>query len=144
MTAVTRYIHSAYVKKSLHPELTAALEHDMQIFGDMKLDAFVQYNTGRDKKDAAGNSLHVRLKNEYGVNDYFANSARQEAKAVISSQKELAQLYISDTKECISRLEKKLRKLSQQLAKMQTLKSQIISATKLGLRVNYPRLKSQA
>ncbi len=34
-------------------------------------------------------SIHLQIKNKYGLNDYFANSAVQAAKVVLSSQKEL-------------------------------------------------------
>lgn len=93
MKTVTRYMHSAYVKKSSCPELTAALEHDMHVFGDMTRQAFADRNAKRDGKDAAGRSYHIQLKSRYGVNDYFANSAYNEAKAVVSSQEELAKMY---------------------------------------------------
>lgn len=51
MSTVTRYMHSAYVKKSSCPELTAALEHDMHVFGNMTRQAFAARNTNRDGKD---------------------------------------------------------------------------------------------
>lgn len=95
MKTVTRYMHSAYVKKSSCPELTAVLEHDMRVFGDMTRQTFAARNTNRDVKDAAGRSYHVQLKGQYGVNDYFANSAYSGAKAIVSSQEELAKMYLN-------------------------------------------------
>lgn len=130
MSTVTRYMHSAYVKKSSCPELTAALEHDMHVFGNMARQAFAARNTNRDVKDAAGRSYHVQLKSQYGVNDYFANSAYNNAKAVVSSQEELAKMYLDDVKSSASASFDKLRKLQKQLHAAQDLKKRIISATR--------------
>ena len=59
MSTVTRYMHSAYVKKLSCPELTAALEHDMHVFGNMTREAFAARNTNRDGKDATGRSYCI-------------------------------------------------------------------------------------
>lgn len=71
------------------------LEHDMRVFGDMTRQTFAARNTNRDVKDVAGRSYHVQLKSQYGVNDYFANSAYSSAKATVSSQEELAKMYLN-------------------------------------------------
>ena len=132
MKAVTRYMHSAYVKKTSCPELTEALEHDMHVFGDMTRHAFADRNTKRDGKDAAGRSYHVQLKSRYGVNDYFANSAYNEAKAVVSSQEELAKMYADDVTASIVKSSEDLKKLQKNLRMSQDLKQRIISATRSG------------
>ncbi|MGM9951917.1 MAG: IS200/IS605 family accessory protein TnpB-related protein [Intestinibaculum porci] len=136
MSTVTRYMHSAYVKKSSCPELTVALEHDMHVFGDMMRQAFAARNTNRDVKDALGRSYHVQLKSRYGVNDYFANSAYSEAKAVVSSQEELAKMYLDDVTSSISASADNLRELQKQLHAAQDLKKRIISATKSGRNIS--------
>lgn len=135
MESVKRCMHSAYVSKKSCPELTKALEHDMCVFGDMKRRAFAAYNTGHSRRDENGDSLHVRMKHEFGVSDYFANSAVQEAKAVFSSQKELAKMCIDDLENSIRRSEAKKEKLEGQLQKALALKKQIISATKKGISI---------
>ena len=132
MSTVTRYMHSAYVKKTSCPELTGALEHDMHVFGDMTRQAFADRNTNRDGKDAAGRSYHVQLKNRYGVNDYFANSAYSNAKAAVSSQEELAKMYLDDVKSSALASSDKLKKLQKQLHAVQDLKKRIISAARSG------------
>ena len=111
MKTVTRYMHSAYVKKSSCPKLTAALEHDMHVFGDMTRHAFADRNTKRDAKDASGRSYHVQLKSRYGVNDYFAGSAYNEAKAIVSSQEELTKMYVDDVTASIAKSSESLKKL---------------------------------
>lgn len=135
MKTVTRYMHSAYVKKSSCPELTAALEHDMHVFGDMTRQAFADHNTRRDKKDAAGRSYHVQLKSRYGVNDYFANSAYNEAKAIVSSQEELSKMYADDVAASVAKSSDDLKKLQKKLHALLDLKRRIISATKSGRRI---------
>jgi hypothetical protein len=43
-------------------------------------------------------SIHQRLKQRYGLNDYYANSAVQKGRAFLSAQKELKNVYMRNKK----------------------------------------------
>ena len=56
----------------------------------------IQYNINFNKKSYA-KSVHMTIKSEFNTsNDYYVNSAVQEAKALISGQTELNKLYIKN------------------------------------------------
>lgn len=50
---------------------------------------------------------HLRVKAQYNLNDYYANSAVQEGKALITSQEELTKIYITNKKEQVKATKRK-------------------------------------
>jgi pyrroloquinoline quinone (PQQ) biosynthesis protein C len=52
-------------------------------------------------------SLHIIVKKKYGLNDYFANSTVQEAKALFSSLMELDKIHVQQAEEKIKDVKEK-------------------------------------
>jgi hypothetical protein len=74
-------------------------------------------------------SLHIDVKKKYGLNDYFANSAVREAKALFSSRMELNDLYIRQTDEKMKDIKKKLKTERTKLTKLRKIKESCIKGT---------------
>ncbi|WP_077588733.1 hypothetical protein [Planococcus lenghuensis] len=70
-------------------------------------------------------SLHIRMKKQFGLNDYYTNSAIQNAKALISSQNELKNLYRDQAREKIRKLRKKLKQVRTKRTQTQTIKDSL-------------------
>ncbi|MDH7577659.1 MAG: IS200/IS605 family accessory protein TnpB-related protein [Bacillota bacterium] len=68
-----------------------------------------------------GTSVHLQIKELFGFNDYWANSAVQEAKAQLSSQKELQKIYIAGLEEQIKTRKEKARDLDRRLGRLEKL-----------------------
>lgn len=75
-------------------------------------------------------SHQLKLKEVFECKDYFANSARMAAAAMIKSGQELAKLYIEDAKEDIKAIRKALRKKKNYRKKLLKIKESTIKYTK--------------
>lgn len=60
-------------------------------------------------------SLHMILKEKYGLDDYYTNSATQLAKGKLSSQKQLQKVYIKDKEASLKAVKNKLVKYKKDL-----------------------------
>ena len=60
-------------------------------------------------------SLHMILKEKYGLDDYYTNSATQLAKGKLSSQKQLQKVYIKDKEASLKAFKNKLVKYKKDL-----------------------------
>jgi hypothetical protein len=80
----------------------------------------------RWKRKLYKESLHIVVKNKYGLNDYFANSAVQEAKALFSSLLELKKIHVQQTEEKIKDMKKKLKIERTKLTKLRKIKESCI------------------
>lgn len=98
---------SIFIKKNFMPAAdNALLSQDIETYNRMMHTAFVWNNQDRVFPD--DHSIHLHLKDQYHCNDYFANSANQEAKGKLRSLKELRSSYISDMKDDIRAITKKI------------------------------------
>lgn len=70
-------------------------------------------------------SVHLQIKELFGFNDYWANSAVQEARAQIASQKELQKMYIAGKEEQIETKKDKVKELNRQIKRLEDLFSAI-------------------
>lgn len=106
-----RCLSSTYIKKNTYPaSVNSRLLEDFALYNRMKRTSFKHQLQGRQETDQKGElvSPHVFLTRTFGVKDYFANSACMEAKAMLSSQKELRELYLADLKDDIKSIRKKI------------------------------------
>ena len=91
------YSSKRIYKDQLDKTFVSALEQTLFTFNQAKQFAYsTQIKEKRSGKTLRTDSLHVTVKNEFNLNDYFANSAVQEAGALISSQEELKKLYMKE------------------------------------------------
>ena len=80
----------------------------------------------KSKKSLYNDSLHLVVKRRFGLNDYLANSAVQEARALFSSRVELNKLYINQTDEKIKHIKKKLKAERSFLTQLKKIKESLI------------------
>src|SRR5699024_11910562 len=80
----------------------------------------------RGSKAKSKQSIHLRVKANYGINDYYANSVVQEGKALLSSQKELNQMYVSNKKEQIKSVKKKIKTIKSNLTVLKKINGSFI------------------
>ncbi|PEI42103.1 transposase [Bacillus pseudomycoides] len=74
-------------------------------------------------------SLHLVLKRKYQLNDYYANSAAQEAKALFTGLMELQKRYEKQTQEKIKKLKKKLKQERTKLTNLRKIKQSCVKGT---------------
>lgn len=143
-------LQSTTIKKhTLTEGQNTRLSQDMVLFNQMKRTSFAHQMQNRQEHGSCGEavSAHMYLKNTFGVNDYFANSACREAKALISSQKALRELYTADLKEDIAAIKKALKKKEKYLCSLGNVKQGIIGyckARKQGEQKSEKHLKGTA
>ncbi|WP_156321313.1 hypothetical protein [Halolactibacillus sp. JCM 19043] len=80
----------------------------------------------RGLKEKSFVSIHQQLKQRYGLNDYYANSAVQEGRALLSAQKELKKVYMSNKKEQINAVKRKIKATKARLTTLQKIKASFV------------------
>ena len=108
-TLFSRHIN----KKKLNTSDILILESDIRRFNAMKRRAF---KLDTLPEEAFEKSVHLMLKDEFRVNDYFANSAHSEAKAVRKTALEGMKRSLETKKSRIKQMEKKVRDTKRRLA----------------------------
>ncbi|WP_338036466.1 hypothetical protein [Neobacillus notoginsengisoli] len=97
-------------KTEMEPSFLVQIEHNMHLFNQAKHFVFqTLVREKRLKKKLHKKSIHLVVKQKFGLNDYYANSAVREARALFSSQEELQKLYIKQDETKITKLKKKLQ-----------------------------------
>lgn len=125
-----RRLSSTYIKKNTYPvSVNSRLLEDLALYNQMKRTSFEHQLQDRQETDQEGEAIspHVFLTRTFGVKDYFANSACMEAKAVLSSQKELRELYLADLKDDIKAIRKKISAKKKYQKSLVKVKQRIIS-----------------
>lgn len=84
----------------------------------------------RQNSDKTKLSFHCQMKAKYHVDDPFANSAINTAKAAIQSTKELNKLHIEETQEQIKDTVEKLSEVQKQQNRLYGIKRILIAASK--------------
>ncbi len=104
-------------KKDLPEKDVSAIQDALLIFNKAKHSAYKFFLDEYNYNLKYDISIHLQIKNKYGLNDYFANSAVQAAKVVISSQKELNSQYQKDLNHQIKTRQKKIKDISKKINK---------------------------
>lgn len=71
-------------------------------------------------------SMHLQIKELFNFDDYWANSAVREARAQVSSQKELLKIYIAGLEEQIGTKQDKIKELNKKINRLEGLLSAVI------------------
>lgn len=125
-----RCLSSAYIKKNTYPaSVNERLLNDIAMYNRMKRTSFEHQLQNRQEKDQNGENIspHVFLTQTFGVKDYFATSACRGAKAMIRSQQELRDLYLTDLRDDIGAIKKKIASKKKYLVSLEKVKQSIIS-----------------
>ena len=105
---------SKYIKKSMLSDTdNVIIRQDLDSFNSMMRTAFSWNNHAKIFDD--DKSIHLHLKEKFGCNDYFANSANRHALDIIKSQKELKSMHLSDMKDDIDNIKKAVVKKQKHL-----------------------------
>ncbi|MFS0779245.1 hypothetical protein ABC255_25025 [Neobacillus sp. 3P2-tot-E-2] len=114
-------------KNNLPKELLDAISHALLVFNRAK---HFSFNTSAKEKRSGQNnrskSMHLTVKERFTLDDYYANSAVQEASAIQKSNTELNKLYISNKETQISSVKKKLKKERTRLTKLEKIKNSFV------------------
>ena len=122
---------SMYIKKNMMSDAdNGILKQDIESFNRMMHTAFSWNNHNVSFDD--GRSIHLHLKERFSCNDYFANSANRQAKAVISSQKELRSVYVSDMQDDIRSIRKAVSRKEKYLRSLEDVQDSVITYIKDG------------
>lgn len=109
------------------------IKEEIELFNTMKRIAFSNVRIlGGDKPVKENLSIHMFLKSQFHVSDYFINSARQEAKASYRSAMEVLTLQKENLESRIKQMEKKVKKTNKRLEHLEKEKQSLIKRSKTG------------
>jgi IS605 OrfB family transposase len=103
------YFSNRIYKNSLSKDIVDSITHTLHVFNECKHYAYRLFLLEHNKQFSYIKSIHLQVKDKYKMNDYYVNSAIQEAKALLSSQKELNIQYINDTHNQLSTINSKIK-----------------------------------
>ncbi|AGK52280.1 IS200/IS605 family accessory protein TnpB-related protein [Bacillus sp. 1NLA3E] len=125
--SIKTYFSNRIYKHRLSEEFVTMIEHALFLFNQAKHTAFnTLVKEKRSGKSKRTRSLHLTVKEQFKLDDYYANSVVQEAKAVQSSLIELNKLYIKNKAEQINSIKKKLKKVKSHLTTLQKIKKSFV------------------
>lgn len=109
------------------------IKEEIELFNTMKRIAFSNVRIlGGDKPVKENLSIHMFLKSQFHVSDYFINSARQEAKATYRSAMEVLTLQKESLESRIKQMEKKVKETNKRLEHLEKEKQSLIKRSKTG------------
>lgn len=109
------------------------IKEEIELFNTMKRIAFSNVRIlGGDKPAKENLSIHMFLKSQFHVSDYFINSARQEAKAAYRSAMEVLALQKENLESRIKQMEKKVKETNQRLEHLEKEKQSLVKRSKTG------------
>lgn len=109
------------------------IKEEIELFNTMKRVAFSNVRIlGGDKPVKENLSIHMFLKSQFYVSDYFINSARQEAKAAYRSAMEVLALQKENLESRIKQMEKKVKETNKRLEHLKKEKLSLIKRSKTG------------
>lgn len=109
------------------------IKEEIELFNTMKRIAFSNVRIlGGDKPVKENLSIHMFLKSQFYVSDYFINSARQEAKAAYRSAMEVLALQKENLESRIKQMEKKVKETNKRLEHLKKEKLSLIKRSKTG------------
>ncbi|MEH7457618.1 IS200/IS605 family accessory protein TnpB-related protein [Bacillus sp. JJ1127] len=121
------YFSNRIYKSGLHPKYVEAIGYTLFLWNRAKHFAFqTQVLEKRSGTSKRSQSVHMTIKSRFSLNDYYANSAVQEANALLSSQTELQKLYIENKKEQIHAVKKKIKQTKSNLTVLRKIKQSFI------------------
>ncbi|PEP50957.1 transposase, partial [Bacillus pseudomycoides] len=104
------YFSKRIYKTDLPYEMVEALTQTIETCNQAKRFAFQTIvREKRWNRKMHADNLHLVLKRNYQLNDYYANSATQEAKALFTGLMELQKIYEKQTQEKVKKFKKKLK-----------------------------------
>lgn len=125
--AMRAYFSNRIYKNTLEETFVEDTQHTLFTFNQAK--HYRLQDEVRDKRGSIGKpkqSIHLHVKAKFDLNDYYTNSVVQEGKALLSSQVELTKMYISNKKEQIKSIKKKVKTTKSNLTVLNKIKGSFI------------------
>ncbi|PHB17417.1 transposase [Bacillus pseudomycoides] len=114
-------------KTDLSHEMVDTLTETIETFNRAKRFAFQTIvREKRWSRKLHTDSLHLVLKRNYQLNDYYTNSAVQEAKSLFTGLMELQKIYEKQTQEKLGKLKKKLKQERTKLINLRKIKQSCV------------------
>lgn len=121
------YFSKRIHKNTLSEEVVSSIQDTLLVFNRAKHWTYQQLlHQHRGKEKQYDVSEHIKVKELFQLNDYYANSVVQDAKAILRGQKELHKMYIDDVKNQIKTSKKKVKDLERQWKNKQKILNSII------------------
>ncbi|PFZ09001.1 hypothetical protein COL60_13720, partial [Bacillus pseudomycoides] len=121
------YFSKRIYKIDLPHEMVDALAETIETCNQAKHFAFQMIvREKRWNRKIYTDGLHLVLKRKYQLNDYYANSAAQEAKALFTGLMALQKLYEKQTQDKIKKIKKKLKQERTKLTTLRKIKQSCV------------------
>lgn len=144
MAKMTKTIFSKRIRKEfLDTNIINNIQDILLIQNEAKIKAYsyLAYNKEYLAIDESG-SLHLHIKNMFGLNTYYANFAVTEAKWVINSNKEFNKYYIKNLEQQIKHKKDYLNKQNNKLKFWTKIKKYMVNISKDIKLGKIPKLKT--
>ena len=121
------YFSNRIYKNTLSKEYIDATSHALMVFNRAKHFSFSHaLKEKRSGQNRRSKSIHLTVKERFDLNDYYANSAVQEANALQKSLNELNKLYLSNKETQVKSVKNKIKKEKSRLATWKKIKMSFI------------------
>lgn len=120
------YFSNRIYKNTLSADQIRSIGNALVTFNRAKHKAYKMLLAEHNYKTKHNPSIHLQIKDIFKINDYWANSAVQEARAQVASQKELQKIYVSGLNGQIDTKKGKLKEINTKLKNLKKLLSSII------------------
>jgi hypothetical protein len=121
------YFSIRFSKNRLPQKYIDAITHALFLVNQAKHFAFqTQVKEKRSGNVLRSKSMQKVVKQKYQLNDYYTNSAVQDANALISSQNELKKMYVANKKQQISSVKKKIKSTKSRLSVLRKIKQSFV------------------
>ena len=122
------YFSKRIYKNTIENKDVEAIGHALLLFNQAKYYAVnVQVKEERTGTIKRNKSMHLSLKDRFGMNDHFRNSALREANALLKSQKELKKDYMLHKQEQIKSVKKKIKSTKSKVTTLNKIKQSFVA-----------------
>ena len=121
------YFTQRVYKNTLSKNYVQAITHALFVFNQAKQFAFsTSIKEKRSGKSRRSKSMHLTVKSRFNLDDYYSNSAVQEANAIQKSLTELNKLYSKNKEEQIKIVKNKIKHTKSRLTTLTKIKKSFI------------------
>uniref|UniRef100_UPI00101CECF1 transposase n=1 Tax=Ectobacillus funiculus TaxID=137993 RepID=UPI00101CECF1 len=133
------YFSNRIYKQTIPHDLNQELFHSLRLYNKAIRTAYAwQTKHLRTGNKPYEGSLHLAIKKRFQLDDYYANSAVQQANTLRTSQKELQALYMKQVDGTIHSIQKKLKNERSKLTALRKMKQSVVTGKpKLHKRMRY-------
>lgn len=120
------YFSNRVYKNTLSANQVRSIDNALVVFNRAKHKAYRMLLAEHNYRMKHDPSVHLQIKEIFKLDDYWANSAVREARAQVSSQKELLKIYTAGLKDQIETKRNKIKELNKKAGRLENLLSATI------------------